>query len=94
MLNPKEYFLASLLLDCDKYETMGFRRLRVSVIKLLLRPDEVAVQLSISRSKVYELVKEGRLQAWRPNGDKKKPIRITAASLEEFYQSQLIGVSD
>jgi excisionase family DNA binding protein len=66
----------------------------VSVIKLLLRPDEVAVQLSISRSKVYELVKEGRLQAWRPNGDKKKPIRITASSLEEFYQSQLIGVSD
>jgi excisionase family DNA binding protein len=64
----------------------------VSVTKLLLRPDEVAEQLSISRSKVYELVKDGKLQAWRPNGPKKKPIRITAASLADFYQTQLVGI--
>ncbi len=64
----------------------------VSVKKLLLRPDEVAHQLSLSRSKVYELVKDGRLCAWRPNGCKKKPVRITAESLEEFYNSQLVGI--
>jgi excisionase family DNA binding protein len=59
--------------------------------KLLLRPDEVAEQLSISRSKVYELVKEGKLQAWRPNGSKKKPMRITVSSMMDLYDSNLCG---
>ena len=62
--------------------------------KLLLRPDEVAEQLSISRSKVYELVKAGKLQAWRPNGRKKKPIRITVSSLMDYYDSNLVGGLD
>lgn len=51
--------------------------------KKLLRPDEAADILRVSRSQVYALVDCGRLQATRAGG----PIRIVTASLVALLEA-------
>jgi excisionase family DNA binding protein len=46
----------------------------------LLRPDEAAAELRISRSKVYRLINEGRLPAVRITGN----VRIPRVALEQY----------
>jgi excisionase family DNA binding protein len=53
--------------------------------RLLLRPDEAAVALGISRSRVYELVAEGAIPAIRLGGS----IRIPVLQLQQWVASQL-----
>ncbi len=53
--------------------------------KLLLSPAGAASALSISRSKVYRLLREGRLQSVMLGGNR----RITVASLERLVDDLL-----
>ena len=46
----------------------------------LLRSDEAATELRISRSKVYRLIAEGRLPAVRITGN----VRVPRAALEQY----------
>ncbi|KAF0146179.1 MAG: hypothetical protein FD156_206 [Nitrospirae bacterium] len=55
-------------------------------MKKLLRIDEVMTTLPYSVSKIYELIKEGKLIAACPNGVGKKPIFITSESLEAYVE--------
>jgi excisionase family DNA binding protein len=64
------------------------------VDKLLYRPDEVAEILSMSKSKIYELVKDGHLQAHCMNGKKIKPLKITRVSIEAFYELGKVPKTD
>jgi excisionase family DNA binding protein len=52
------------------------------VDKLLLTPTEAAQVLSISRSKLYELIGEGRLTTVRIDASR----RVPAQALVEFIQ--------
>jgi excisionase family DNA binding protein len=54
-------------------------------LKLLLSPAEAAAALSISRSKVYRLLREGRLESIMLDGNR----RITVACLEQFVDALL-----
>lgn len=58
------------------------------VPKLLLSPAGAASALSISRSKVYRLLREGRLESVMLDGNR----RITMASLEKLVDD-LLGVA-
>lgn len=58
--------------------------------KLLLRPAEAAELLSISRSKIYELVNAGEIPSIRLGG----AIRIPRRSLEEFISRQMEAADD
>ena len=51
---------------------------------LLLRTEEVAELLSISRSKVYQLIRQGRLPSVRLTGS----VRVPRAALHELVQSE------
>ena len=57
---------------------------------LLLRPDEVALLLGISRSKVYHLVRVGRLPSTRIATS----IRIPRAELEAFIERNTFHPED
>lgn len=59
--------------------------------KLLYRPDEVADLLSMSESKVYELVKEGLLIAHCEKGAGKKPLKIIAESIIKYKEKYVIN---
>lgn len=48
--------------------------------KLLLTPEEAATVLSLGRSKVYELIRDGRLASVRIDASR----RIPAKALAEF----------
>lgn len=50
---------------------------------LLLRPDQAAEMLGISRSKVYALVRSGQLPAVRLTGS----VRIPKAALQELVEA-------
>lgn len=50
--------------------------------KLLLTPEEAAKTLSISRSKLYELLARGALESVRIGASR----RITTRALEEFVE--------
>jgi excisionase family DNA binding protein len=52
----------------------------MTVDKLLFSPSEVASQLSIGRSKIYELMRLGELRSVKIGGSR----RITRAALAEF----------
>lgn len=47
-----------------------------------------------SESKIYELIREGKLRAACPNGAGKKPIFVTRQSVEEYVESILVGDDD
>lgn len=49
---------------------------------LLLRPDEAAELLQVSRSKIYALVNQGRIPAVRLTGS----VRIPRAPLEQMVR--------
>ncbi len=50
--------------------------------KLLLTPEEAAAVLSLGRSKVYELISDGRLASVRIDASR----RIPAQALAEFVE--------
>jgi excisionase family DNA binding protein len=49
---------------------------------VLLRPEAAAKVLSISRSKLYRLIQEGRIPATRVAGSVRVPIRALEAYIE------------
>ena len=51
--------------------------------RMLLRVPEVAAQLSLSRGKVYELIRSGALTSVRIDGAR----RVRARDLDAFVQS-------
>ena len=52
------------------------------MIKLLLTPEEAAKVLSVGRSKVYELISDGRLASVRIGASR----RVPAEALTEFVE--------
>lgn len=52
----------------------------MTVEKVLLTPEEAAEALSLGRTKVYELIREGALRSVRIG----KCRRVPAAALDEF----------
>jgi excisionase family DNA binding protein len=48
----------------------------------LLRPEEAAALLAVSRSKVYELMRSGRLGAIRIDGSRRVPIE----AIDDFIE--------
>ncbi len=61
-------------------EEQALSTAREAVPVLLLRPEEVARALRISRSKVYELIRAGELRSVKIGGAR----RVPAAVLAEF----------
>ena len=55
---------------------------RVLAAKLLLRPDEAAAILRISRSMVYAMAADGRLESVRIGGS----LRIRSSSVSEMIE--------
>lgn len=55
---------------------------RLLEVKLLLRPDEVACLLSVSKSTVYRLCERGELETVRI----RNTIRIKTESLRQFLE--------
>ncbi|MGH2670266.1 MAG: helix-turn-helix domain-containing protein [bacterium] len=51
--------------------------------KLLFTPEEAAERLSVGRSKIYELIGDGRLRSVRLGGSR----RIPAVALVDFVAS-------
>jgi excisionase family DNA binding protein len=58
----------------------------MSLVKLLYRPEEVAEILSISKSKVYSLIKDGELIAHCENGAGSKPVKVVSDSIAEYVK--------
>ena len=54
--------------------------------KLLLTPNEAAIVLSISRSKVYELIGQGRLASVRIDKSRRVPMQALAEFVERLDQ--------
>lgn len=54
------------------------------VEKLLLRPEDVAEQLSISRTRVYELIGSGELHGIRIS----RGVRVTADEVRRWLAAQ------
>lgn len=55
----------------------------------LLRPDQVAARLQVTREMVYKLINQGRLDALRVG----KVWRITERSLDRYVAEQLVRAS-
>ncbi|WP_321417321.1 helix-turn-helix domain-containing protein [uncultured Desulfobacter sp.] len=53
--------------------------------KRLLRPDEVATQLSVSKRSVYRLIADGYLPALKVGST----LRVTQADVDKYIQRQL-----
>lgn len=51
--------------------------------KLLLTPEEAATTMSIGRSKVYELMRQGTLRSVRIGGSRRIPL----GAINEFIES-------
>lgn len=62
----------------------------VELKKLLYNPIEVAELLSMSKSQVHVLIREGALEAHCHNGQGVKPVKITATSIEHYYNKYLV----
>jgi len=64
------------------------------VDKLLLTPEEAATVLSIGRSKVYELIGDGRLASVRIDTSRRVPARALAEfvnRLQEQHEASRAG---
>lgn len=55
---------------------------RMKMNKLLLRPSEAAEALSVSRSKLYELLASGELGSVRIGGSRRIPVRELLAYID------------
>ena len=62
--------------------------------KKLLRIDEAAEILSFSQSKIYELIKEGKLRTACDKGVGKKPVRIIRTSIDEYIDNITVDPDD
>lgn len=63
-------------------------------MKKLLRIDEVMEILPYRKSKIYELIQEGKLKAACPNGAGSKPVFITRQSVDEYVDSIIVDEND
>ncbi len=52
--------------------------------KALLRPEEVAEVLSCSRSKIYELIRDGRLRPVKLGSSVRSGCRVSWTEIERF----------
>ena len=62
--------------------------------KRLLRIEEVMQIIPYSESKIYELIRTGRLKAACPNGPGKKPIFITRESVDMYIEEIVVDPDD
>jgi excisionase family DNA binding protein len=69
---------------------IGAERKEASVDRLLLRVEEAAEQLSMGRSKTYQLVRSGQLPGVIRLG---KSLRISAEALRQWIEEQAAGSS-
>jgi excisionase family DNA binding protein len=60
--------------------------------KILLRPEEAAQRLGVSRSVVYELIAEGRIESIRIGKSRRIPVEALLAFVEAQRQSQHVAV--
>jgi len=58
--------------------------------KTLLRLDEVIKRLPYSETKIYELIREGKLMAACPNGVGKKPVFILEESVDRYIEEIIV----
>jgi excisionase family DNA binding protein len=58
--------------------------------RALLKPDEVAVELRISRAKVYELLASGELPSIKVGSS----IRVPSALLRTWIEDRLVASRD
>ena len=56
--------------------------------KLLLTPEEAAKLLSIGRSKVYELIGDGRLASVRIDASRRVPVSALLEFIERLQRRQ------
>ncbi len=61
------------------------------VNKLLLTPEEAADALSIGRSKLYELISDGRLPSVRIDASRRVPISALLEFVERLQESHEPG---
>ena len=61
----------------------------MAIEKLLLRVDETADALSLSRRQVYDLVKEGKLTGHQPKPGV-KGLRITVISVNLYVEQFIV----
>ena len=66
----------------------------VELKKLLYNPIEVAELLSMSKSQVHVLIRDGKLEAHCHNGIGVKPVKITAMSIGSYYNKYLVPSED
>lgn len=62
--------------------------------KRLLRIEEVMQIIPYSKSKIYELIRNGRLKAACPNGPGKKPIFVIKESIEKYIEEITVDPDD
>lgn len=62
--------------------------------KRLLRIEEVMQIIPYSESKIYELIRNGRLKAACPNGPGKKPIFVCRESVEAYIEEIIVDPDD
>lgn len=57
----------------------------------LLTPEDVALEMKVSRSQVYALIASGDLRTVNVSAGSRRPrLRITRAALAEFYAARAI----
>jgi excisionase family DNA binding protein len=61
------------------------------VDKLLLTPKEAAEALSVSRSKVYELLAGGQLDSVRIDGCRRIPVSVLRAYVDQLGDGESSG---
>ena len=62
----------------------------MDIAKELLRMDEAAAMLRTSETKIYELLRAGKIKASCPNGPRKKPVYVLRSSLEEYFKTTIV----
>lgn len=64
------------------------------VDKLLYNPEEVGKLLSLSKQKIYDLVRDGELEAHCANGKGYKPMKIVGSSISEYVERHKVPAED
>ena len=60
--------------------------------RILLRPEEAAQRLGVSRSVIYELIAEGRIDSIRIGKSRRIPVAALAQFVEAQRQQQPVAI--
>lgn len=63
----------------------------VPLQKLLLKPEEAAVLLSVGRSRVYELMAAAKLESVRIGGSRRIPVAALDAFVKQLQEEAVAG---